>query len=58
MIVKKYPTQLDPKILNMGQTNGWHMHYKNKLQENVMTDSREMRASDRVTGNGEWESGN
>ena len=31
---KYYPKQ-DAKILNISQTNGWHiMHYKKKLQEN------------------------
>ena len=31
---KYYPKQ-DPKILNIGQTNGWHIHYKNGLQKNM-----------------------
>ena len=32
------------KILDIGQTNGWQMHYKNRSQENILRKKRTSRA--------------
>ena len=40
---KYYPKQ-DLKILDIGQTNGRHMHYKNRSQENTLRKKRTSQA--------------